>query len=242
MSIERPKSLTVFHRSGVMECPYLQDETEQQLFAELPTNNAQTLFEELSHAGFRRSHQIIYRPSCPGCDGCKSVRIPVNEFRWTKSWRRVLKRNQSLSMDQVGLRVTREQFDLFSLYVRSRHADGEMAEMNEQDYLGLVLASPVHTSIFEFRDENGVLRAACLCDLLRDGISAVYSFFDPAMEQESLGSLMILKLIEWTKAQGLENVYLGFWVKNSPKMAYKERFQPLEYFGRSGWCRLDLSK
>ncbi|RED53401.1 arginyltransferase [Aestuariispira insulae] len=238
MSVERPKNLTLFHRSGVMECPYLKGEAEQQLFAELPSSNAQGLFEELSHAGFRRSHQIIYRPSCPNCDGCKSVRIPAHEFKWSKSWKRVMKRNQDLTMDQVGLRVTREQFELFSTYVRSRHGDGEMAEMNEQDYLGLVLASPVHTTIFEFRGPDGRLRAACLCDMLRDGVSAVYSFFDPAYERDSLGSYMILKLIEWTKAQTMDHVYLGFWVDNSPKMAYKRRFAPLEFFDRNGWVRL----
>ena len=238
MSVERPKNLTLFHRSGVMDCPYLKGEQEQQLFAELPSSNAQRLFEELSHAGFRRSHQIIYRPSCPNCDGCKSVRIPAREFHWSRSWKRIMKRNSGLTMDQVGLRVTREQFDLFSTYVQSRHGDGEMAEMNEQDYLGLVLASPVHTTIFEFRDETGALRAACLCDMLGDGISAVYSFFDPVFEKDSLGSLMILKLIEWTAQQGLDHVYLGFWVAGSPKMAYKSRFSPLEYFDSQGWSRL----
>lgn len=237
MSFQRPKGLVVFHRSGVMECPYLDGQQEQQLFTELSGKNSQRLFEELSYAGFRRSHQIIYRPTCPGCNACKSVRIPVTDFVWTKSWKRVVKRNRSLSIAKVGLKVSAEQYRLFNRYIQSRHGDGEMAAMTERDYLNLVLASPVASSIFEFRDAEGELKAACLTDFMSDGLSAVYSFFDPDEAHNSLGSYIILALVQWAASHGLNHVYLGFWVDNSPKMAYKRRFKPLEIFGPDGWER-----
>lgn len=238
MSFQRPKGLVVFHRSGVMECPYLDDRQEQQLFTELSGNNSQRMFEELSHAGFRRSHQIIYRPTCPSCNACKSVRIPVAEFRWSKSWKRILKRNDHLDMNKVGLKVSAEQYRLFHRYIQSRHGDGEMASMTERDYLNLVLASPVDSSMFEFRDSDNCLKAACLVDFMRDGVSAVYSFFDPDESNSSLGSYIILRLIQWAHSHDRDHVYLGFWVQGSPKMAYKERFRPLEIFGPDGWQKL----
>ncbi len=242
MSFQRPKGLVVFHRSGVMDCPYLEGNREQQLFTELSGKNSQKLFERLSHAGFRRSHQIIYRPTCPGCDACKSVRIPVTDFKWSKSWKRVLKKNDDLTIAKVGLKVSAEQYRLFNRYIRSRHGDGEMASMTERDYLNLVLASPVDSSMFEFRDSEGILKAACLADFMTDGLSAVYSFFDPDLGADSLGSYIILSLIQWAQQQNVSHVYLGFWVPGSPKMAYKERFKPLEVFGHHGWKRLPAEK
>lgn len=239
MSNPRQNAPLIFHRSMPMTCPYLPGRVEQQLFAELSGAYAQHTFETLGESGFRRSHHIIYRPACPGCSACVPVRIPVNDFRFGRSWKRIMKANADLTAEDVGTSVTQEQYGLFQDYVGARHGEGDMAQMTARDYVNLVTASPVDTRLIEFRDRADTLVAACLIDCVRDGFSAVYSFFQPGLKNRSLGSYMILWLIEKARSQNLEHVYLGFWIEESPKMAYKARFRPLEGFGPDGWTRLD---
>lgn len=239
MSIQRTLDPILFHRSAPMTCPYLPGRMEQQLFTELSGPGAQDVFERLGEAGFRRSHHIMYRPVCTGCSSCVPVRIVAKEFDFSRSWRRILKNNIDLTAKDVGARVSEEQFDLFRRYVESRHGDGDMANMTARDYVNLVTASPVDTGLVEFRTPDGALIAACLTDKLRDGFSAVYSFFDPDMNSRSLGSYMILWLVEEARRLGLNHVYLGFWIADSQKMAYKRRFSPLEEFGQAGWRRAE---
>ncbi len=239
MSNTRQQSPLIFHRSMPMTCPYLDGRVEQQLFAELSGANAQQVFETLGESGFRRSHHIIYRPACPGCNACIPVRIPVAKFKSTKAWRRILKANADIRAQDVGTTVTQEQYNLFQSYVTERHGEGDMAKMTARDYVNLVTASPVDTRLVEFRDAEEELIAACLIDCVRDGFSAVYSYFRPELGSRSLGSYMILWLIEEAARRNLDYVYLGFWIENSPKMAYKARFQPLEAFGQDGWYPLD---
>ena len=241
MSHTRSPDLLTFHRSAPMACPYLPDRTEQQLFAELSGPAADEVFNRLSLAGFRRSHHIAYRPVCHGCDACQPVRIRAGDFDWTKGWRRIRNKNRDLTAVNVGLDVTQEQFDLFSRYLDARHDDGDMAQMSARDYLHLVIASPVKTSVIEFRDTTGKLVAACLLDSLDDGYSAVYSFFDPQEAARSLGTCMILWMIEEAVNNGLGYVYLGFWIEGSRKMEYKSRFSPLESFSKDGWHPLAFS-
>lgn len=229
-----------FRHSAGMPCPYLPGRMERQLFTELSdAGNADDIFHHLSGAGFRRSHHIVYRPACPGCSACVPVRVAVGAFRPDRAWRRVLRANDDLVARDVGLAVTDEQYALFRRYILSRHGDGDMAMMTRRDYAAMVLASPVETRIFEFRDAAGGLVAACLTDIMPDGFSAVYSVFEPALSARSLGSFMVLWLIGEAKRRGLPYVYLGFWVEGSRKMAYKSRFRPLEGFGPGGWVRLD---
>ena len=218
-----------------MPCPYIAGRIEQQLFVELSGTSAQAQFNQLSRAGFRRSHHIVYRPTCRGCTACIPVRIRVRDFNWTKAWRRIMRRNDDLTLRNVGPSVSDEQYRLFRDYIATRHGDGEMAEMDERDYHNLVLTSPVQTTVLEFRNQEGALTAACLTDVLDDGYSAVYSFFDPARHSDSLGSYMILRLVALAAEQGLDFVYLGFWVEESRKMAYKSRFSPLEAFADNTW-------
>lgn len=230
--------LVVFRHSAGMPCPYLPGRTERQLYTELPVQRAESdsdIFPRLSLAGFRRSHHIVYRPSCPGCSACIPVRIPVGKFRLTKGWRRILRANKDLVSRNCGLAVSDEQFRLFRRYVLTRHIDGDMAMMTRRDYTSMVLASPVDTNVVEFRDPAGGLLAACLTDRLRDGFSAVYSYFDPDQSERSLGSYMVLWLIEEARRRGLPHIYLGFWIEGSQKMSYKSRFRPLEGFGSNGW-------
>ncbi|MBE9557663.1 MAG: arginyltransferase [Proteobacteria bacterium] len=227
-----------FRHSSAMPCPYLPGRVERQLYAELGGPAPREIFRRLSLAGFRRSHNIVYRPACPGCSACVPVRVDVEGFNWTRSWRRVMRRNADLVAADVALDITDEQYRLFRHYIRSRHGEGDMVVMNHNDYSSMVLSSPVDTSLVEFRDGGGDLIATCLTDHLPDGLSAVYSFFDPTQGHRSLGSFMVLWLIEEARRRGLPHVYLGFWVANSHKMSYKTRFQPLQAFGADGWAVL----
>ena len=245
MSNQRgPDSLTpdlvMFRHSAGMPCPYLEGRTERQLYTELPqqTGAGPEVFERLSLAGFRRSHHIVYRPSCPACSACVPARIPVERFRLTRGWRRILQANADLSARDRGLAVSDEQYRLFRRYVLNRHNDGDMAMMTRRDYTMMVLTSPVDTRIVEFRDATGALVAACLTDVLQEGLSAVYSFFDPDRADRSPGSYVVLWLVEEARRRGLPHVYLGFWIEGSRKMSYKCRFRPLEGFGSDGWTTL----
>ncbi|HVJ34778.1 MAG TPA: arginyltransferase [Terriglobia bacterium] len=221
-------------------CPYLPDRQERKIITELSGGNAPELFELLSHAGFRRSHGIAYRPACAGCQACVPVRIPVAEFQLSRWHRRVWRRNSDLAASVCENLPTHEQYDLFATYLEARHSDGEMVGMGPQDYSSMVADSPVDTRLIEFRSD-GLLTACCLTDWGADGISAVYSFFQPSRAADSLGSYIILWLIEEALRHQLPYVYLGYWVAGSRKMAYKARFQPLEAYGPGGWTQLPAS-
>ena len=238
MTSHRKPSLFTFFRSGPMPCPYLRSKVEQQLFTDLSGLGAQSRYEILSQGGFRRSHHIAYRPACRGCAACIPVRVVAPEFKPSRNWRRVLNKNADLTVDDKATFVSNEQFELFSRYMQSRHDGGDMARMDRNDYFEMVVSSPVETSILEYRNPEGTLVAACLTDRVADGFSAVYSFFDPTLVDRSLGSYVVLSLIERACAENLPYVYLGFWVADSPKMHYKIRFRPIEGFGPNGWCPL----
>jgi len=228
-----------FFTTAPMPCPYLSGLVERRLVTELAGRDAPAYHDALSRAGFRRSHGIAYVPICPDCSACAIVRIVAGEVKRTRSQKRVWTLNHDLDVTQVPARATREQFAVFSDYQRSRHGDGDMARMDAYDYQALVEDTPVQSSILEFRDGDGRLVAACVIDHLSDGPSAVYSFFDPAQSRRSLGTYMILWLIDYANAQGLSYVYLGFWVADSRKMSYKSRFRPIEAFTPDGWRVLD---
>ena len=224
-----------FYTSTLRPCPYLPGQVERKLFAELLGPESDLLYSGLSRAGFRRSHGIAYLPACPECDACKAARINVEGFKPSKSQRRILNLNKDVSRTEVHAVATPEQFGLFSIYVRSRHGDGDMAAMSTLDFKHLVEETSVDTRIFEYRDPDGSLIGACIVDVLVDGLSAVYSFFDPDQAKRSLGSFMILSLVDTAKEMGLPYVYLGFWIAECAKMSYKERFKPLEVYDNGNW-------
>lgn len=230
----RPHPLP-FLVTSEMPCPYLPGRIERKVVTELSGPAARANYELLSRAGFRRSHSIAYRPACPGCQACVPVRVVVAGFRPGRTLRRAERRNADLAVAFRPGRGTPEQYALFARYLAGRHADGEMVGMTFHDYRSMVEDSPLDTRLVEFRDPRGRLRAGCLTDFTQDGISAVYSFFDEAEPQRSLGSYMILWLIREAERQGLAYVYLGYWVAGSGKMAYKTRFRPIEGFGPEGW-------
>ena len=224
-------------------CPYLPGRTERKVFARLSGSLAQPLNEALTHSGFRRSQGIAYRPACDTCSACVSVRIVATELEFSRGQKRILKRNGDLVRSDVPAEATREQFALLRTYLDSRHAGGGMSDMGLFDYVAMVEETPVQTNIMEYRrpDEDGApgaLVACALSDVLRDGLSMVYSFYHPGEDARSLGTYMILDHVRTAKARGLRHVYLGYWVQGSEKMDYKARFRPLEALGREGWERL----
>jgi arginyl-tRNA--protein-N-Asp/Glu arginylyltransferase len=224
-------------------CPYLPGQTERKVFARLSGSLAQPLNEALTHSGFRRSQMIAYRPACETCSACVSVRIVVDEFELSRTQRRIARRNADLIRADVPAEATREQFALLRTYLDSRHSGGGMSDMGLFDYVAMVEETPVETHLAEFRaptadGSRGTLVACALTDVLRDGLSMVYSFYHPGEVARSLGTHMILDHVRAAKARNLPYVYLGYWVRGSDKMDYKARFQPLEALGQDGWQRM----
>lgn len=232
-----------FFMTAVAPCPYLPDRLERKVFANLPFSDGAHVNDELTHAGFRRSQNIAYRPACDTCEACVSVRLPVVDFRFTRSQRRVLSRNRDLVRSLVEAEATTEQFDVLKRYLAQRHAGGGMTDMSWSDYVSMVEDTAVRTHVIEYRltstdGGRGDLVAVTLTDLLSDGLSMVYSFFDPDMEKRSLGVFAILDHVVQASCVSLPYVYLGYWVKGSPRMDYKGSFRPMEALLTLGWTRL----
>lgn len=231
-----------FYLTSPQPCPYLPGKMERKVFANLAVDGAVGLNDSLTRSGFRRSQTIAYRPACKSCGACRSVRIDVAAFDMSRRWKRVLAKNAILEREACHPRATREQFRLLKKYLNERHPGGGMTEMEIRDYAGMVDASPVRTAVFEYRnrlgagqDDDGSLQAAALTDVLRDGLSMVYSFFKPELGKRSVGAFMVLDHIRLASELGLPYVYLGYWVKNSDKMGYKADFSPLEVFDGDSW-------
>ncbi len=238
-----PQRQLRFYMTSVAPCPYLPGKTERKVFANLPFSEGAHVNDELTQAGFRRSQNIAYRPACEACDACVSVRLPVPEFAFSRSQRRILRRNEDLSRDLVEAEATMEQFDLLRRYLNNRHPEGGMAGMGWLDYVAMIEDTAVRTHLIEYRrasldDGPGQLVGVCLTDLLSDGLSMVYSFFDPALEARSLGRFAILDHVRQAAAVNLPSVYLGYWVEGSRKMDYKADFRPMEQLTRLGWERI----
>jgi len=230
-----------FYVTAPGPCPYIAGYEERKVFTELKGPEAADLNEALSRVGFRRSQTVAYRPACEGCSACISVRVLARDFQPSRSQRRILKRNRDLVASRLPAAVSEEQYTLLKRYLAARHAEGGMAEMDFYDYADMVENTTVETDLFEYRlpeSEGGALVAAALSDRLSDGLSMVYSFFAPEAEKRSLGHFMILDHIARTAEAGKDHVYLGYWIAESPKMAYKTEFTPLERLGPEGWYRV----
>ncbi len=233
---ERPiTQLQHFFRSVPMPCPYLDGRIERKLFTRLTQSDATALNSMLSQAGFRRSHDILYRPVCPACQACVPVRIRAADLVEGKSLKRVRRRNLDLVAVARPALASAEQYALFARYQASRHGDSDMARMSEGDYVAMIEEGSVDCRVIELREGDGRLIGAVLTDRLSDGFSAVYSFFDPDVPQRSLGSRLILCLVDEATRLSLPYVYLGYWIAASQKMRYKARFQPLEALLDGGW-------
>lgn len=228
-----------FFMTAPSPCPYLPGKRERKVFTALDGRNAGPLHDVLTQAGFRRSQTIAYRPNCIGCNACISVRVPVERFVFTRRWRKIMTRNADLTRALRPDEATREQFQLLRRYLNTRHAEGGMAEMTFPDYAAMVEESAVRTHIVEYRYSDkrarGELAAAALVDVLQDGLSLVYSFFDPEAARRSLGVYTILDHIQQAYAAGFQYVYLGYWIPGSEKMDYKAAFDPLELLVEGEW-------
>jgi leucyl-tRNA---protein transferase len=224
-------------------CPYLPGKVERKVFARLMGPHAGSLNDALTQSGFRRSQMIAYRPACDGCTACVSVRVIAGEFQPGRTMRRMERLNSDLIRTVVPPEATREQFTLLQRYLASRHSGGGMSDMGLFDYVAMVEETPIDTILIEYRVKDadghaGPLVACALSDVLQDGLSMVYSFFDPALSLRSLGTYMILDHVRTAQIRRLPFVYLGYWVRGSRKMDYKSRFRPLEVLGASGWQRM----
>ena len=225
-------------------CPYLPGRSERKVFTELKGPHADQLNEALGRIGFRRSQTVAYRPSCIDCHACISVRVSSEDFRPSSTQKRNLKRNSDLIAIECRPWATEEQFALLLNYLGVRHPDGGMSTMDEMDYADMVEHTPVSSMLIEYREptetgEPGRLVGACLTDRQGDGLSMIYSFYDPEHEARSgLGNYIILDHIRRAAAEGLPYVYLGYWVEGSPRMQYKVRYRPLEKLTREGWERM----
>jgi leucyl-tRNA---protein transferase len=239
MSIER-RNFPQFFITAAGPCPYLPGRMERKVFTHLVGPDAKNLNSHLSQGGFRRSQNIAYRPACDNCSACRSVRVPVKTFDFTKNFNRVLKRNADVSSQVVKARANSEHYSLFRTYIDHRHGEGGMADMTVLDFAAMVDDTLVDSRIVEYRittayQPEGELIAAVLMDLLNDGVSLIYSFYDPELEKRSLGTFVILDAIRRATRMDLSYVYLGFWIKESQKMNYKSRFLPQERLGPDGW-------
>ncbi|WP_424931167.1 arginyltransferase [Amaricoccus macauensis] len=229
-----------FYVTAPQPCPYLDGKVERKLFTALQGDSANNLNDVLSHQGFRRSQNVLYRPSCGTCTACLSARIVASDFKFSRGQRRILKRNAEVERLARSPWATETQYDLFRRYLDARHATGGMADMDMHEFAAMVEETPVRSRVIEYYrpGENGGRReliAVCLTDILSDGVSMVYSFFDPDLTRQSLGAYVILDHIRIAQESNLPYVYLGYWVPGSSKMDYKARYDPMEIFADGRW-------
>lgn len=238
-----------FYLTAPAPCPYLEDKVERKVFTHLIGSKASEINDLLTQGGFRRSQNIAYRPVCDNCQACVSIRIITDEFNMNRSMKRVWRNNSDL-IGTVGDAITTdEQYALFHDYLEARHRDGGMSGMSVQDYKMMVEDTDVSTKVIEYRRRGpdsfitgkgeGELIAVALTDMLSDGLSMVYSFYNPELHSRSLGTFIILDHLQRARQYGLPHVYLGYWVNGSRKMDYKIRFRPQEQLGARGWQRVD---
>ena len=229
-----------FYVTAPQPCPYLDGRMERKLFTALTPETADLLNDSLSKQGFRRSQNVLYRPSCADCAACLSARIRVADFKPSRGQRRILRRNAHLTRSASTPWATEDQYALFRRYLEHRHADGGMADMDIFEFAAMIEETPVRSRVVEYTAPPAAtgepeLVAVSLTDVLDDGLSMVYSFFEPGRTRDSLGTYLILDHVEMAREAGLPYVYLGYWVPGSRKMGYKARFGALEVYHRGAW-------
>lgn len=249
MTHHNPTQSPQFFLTAPSPCPYIDGQFERKVFTHLVGDKAPEMNDLLTQGGFRRSQNIAYRPACESCRACVSVRIIAGEFEPTRNMKRVIARNADLIGIVHEAEPSTEQYSLFRRYLDARHRKGGMSDMTVLDYAMMVEDTHVNTKIIEYRrrgpdsfitgKSTGELIAVALTDQMADGLSMVYSYYNPEIPERSLGTFMILDHIARAKAAGLPHVYLGYWVNGSRKMDYKVRFKPQEHLGPKGWERYE---
>jgi arginyl-tRNA--protein-N-Asp/Glu arginylyltransferase len=220
-------------------CSYLEGHEATTLFLDPQESHGQGIYDSLALLGFRRSGRHLYRPHCEGCSACVSVRIPVDDFQPSRSQRRVARRNGDLSLVERPALFDVEHYALYERYIQVRHWDGDMFPPSREQYRTFLTLDEPYSRLLEFR-QDGRLIAVSAFDRLEHGLSAIYTFFDPDpdYDRRSLGTFAVLSLLNLAYREGLPHVYLGYWIRQCRKMAYKEAYRPLEALEGRHWRRL----
>jgi arginyl-tRNA--protein-N-Asp/Glu arginylyltransferase len=232
----------VFYPTPEHNCSYLEDRQAKSIFLSPDQALDEATYMQLTDMGFRRSGEHIYRPWCEGCGECKSVRVPINNFEVSKSQKRVLRRNRDLEVSFEMPSSSDEIYHLYASYINQRHSDGDMYPPSLEQFESFLCQGPAasNTRFICFRLEQKLL-AVAVVDILPKGLSAIYTFFDPSYEVRSLGRLAVLWQIRWAQSQAMDFVYLGYWIKECQKMAYKAEYRPLQVFESLDWQPLKLT-
>jgi arginine-tRNA-protein transferase len=237
---ELPIQQLQYYLTAPYACSYLPEREARSQVA-TPSHLIDTsLFSELARMGFRRSGLYVYRPRCAACNACTPARVPVESFRIRRSQRRCLARNADVACVARPLRYDEAHYRLYRRYQSMRHPGGGMDRDDPEQYRAFLLSSRIDSQLLEFRLDERVIMVS-LVDRLLDGLSAVYTFYDPDLAPRSLGVFNILTQIELAQRMGLDYLYLGYWIEGSPKMAYKAEYRPLEVLRAGTWQRLEGS-
>ncbi len=215
------------------KCAYLLDQTEQRLATDI-SENPKT-HDRLAETGFRRVENWVYKPACPNCKACQPIRVKAEQFKPSRNIARIQATNRDLRRNLSSGRIGLDHYDVFQSYLGQRHEDGQMSSMSFDEFSAMILNSPIDTLLTEYVDSEDRLMGCILVDRQRDGLSAVYSFFRPEEKKRSLGSFMIVDLIDRCNEIGLPYVYLGYYIEQSRKMSYKARFRPYQIFDDGAW-------
>ena len=233
-----PLSLLQFYSTAPYPCSYLPDRQSVSQVAMPPQLITADIYSDLVLRGFRRSGDFTYRPACEECHACVPVRVPVERFVADRSQRRCLKTHGGLEARELPLQYSAEHYQLYRRYQARRHAGGGMDQDNRQQYTHFLLQSQVDSRLIEFRD-NGDLRMVSVIDVLNDGLSSVYTFFDPDVPGAGFGTYNILWQIDQCHVNDLPHLYLGYWIRECRKMSYKVRFRPTEGLIDGQWQDID---
>ena len=223
-----------FYKTTEYNCSYIDKMDAQSLVVTPYKSIDQNIFQDLIEKGFRRSGQYIYKPSCKSCTACIPIRLSVQKFLSSRSQKRIFKKHKHFDVREVSLAFKQEHFDLYSKYQNKRHSSINNDQNKIDDYNDFLIKSNVNSKLVEFWDGD-ILKIVSIIDMMSDGISAVYTFFDPDDEKVSYGTYSIIWLIKWCKTQQLKYMYLGYWIGECNKMKYKTNFKPYELYIKGYW-------